>query len=396
MDDAIAAVYRHSGRSTRAIVDLDQLERNIQQLKARLRPGTRWMGVVKANAYGHGAVMVARTCVRLGASMLGVATIAEARQLRDAGISARILVLGPIDETEVGDAAGLQIDITIGDTSILTAVDRAAQGTDHLSVHLKIDTGMHRYGVEPGEAVQLARRIAASSRMRLSGVMTHLARADEPASPSGAEQASIFRQVVDELEQAGLRSEWIHIANSGGALREELALGNLVRFGIAMYGCHPGPNTQLPSGVESPMTVVSRIRRLHDLSAGDGVSYGHTYVAERPERVALVPIGYADGYSRSLSNAGWMRVADAPCPVRGRVCMDQTVFGNIPPDVSINDVVVVADSGKRGPSWEALSHAGGTIPYELLSQLSPRVPRYYLRSGRVIAELDEVGSLVGL
>lgn len=383
-DDHVAA----DQRATRAEIDLDLLQRNVELLRASLAPATELMAVVKANAYGHGGRMVAATALAAGADWLGVATVSEGRQLRAGGIDAPVLVLSPVAPAEVATAIHARLDLTIATPELLAAVSDARSRTPReVAVHIKVDTGMHRYGAGPELAAALAKQVVATPGLRLAGLMTHFAAADEPDELATRQQADAFDRVLAELTALGIQPHRRHAANSAAAIRGHAYHYDLVRVGLAMYGLRPSPTVGLPSGVRPVMTVRSQVGRVHQLPPGAAVGYGRTYTAAVAEQAILVPIGYADGYRRGLSNQGWMTVGGHRAEIAGRVSMDQTVI-RLPLDTHVavgDDVIVfggVADSG--APTVDQLAELLGTISYEVVSGISARVPRHFLRGGRVV------------
>ncbi|MDQ3693273.1 MAG: alanine racemase [Chloroflexota bacterium] len=375
-------------RATRAEIDLDALQRNVELLRGGLAPGTELMAVVKANAYGHGARMVAETAIEAGASWLGVATVGEGRQLRAGGIAAPVLVLSPISPAEAELALQVRLDLTIATPELLAAItDASRYATGTVGVHIKVDTGMNRYGADPELAAALARQVAATPGLRLAGLMTHFASADDPDERFSEQQAELFRRCLTTLEREGIAPERRHLANSAATLRGAAHHADLVRIGIAMYGLRPSATIPLPAGVRPVMTVRSTVGRVHALSPGSIVGYGGAYRTRSAEQAVLVPIGYADGYRRGLSNLGWMMVAGQRAEVAGRVSMDQTVVRlPIASPVSVGDDVVVFGGapGSRAPSADELADLLETISYEVVSGISPRVPRRYMRGGQAL------------
>jgi alanine racemase len=373
-------------RATRAEIDLDVLQGNVAALKATLAPGVELMAVVKANAYGHGARMVAPAALAGGASRLAVATVSEGRQLRRAGIDVPILVLSPISAAEVPLALETDLDLTIGTQELLTVVAGAAEASGaRPGLHIKLDSGMHRYGAAAELAINLATQVAEHPNLRLAGLMTHFAVADEPDDQTTDQQAALFESVLDRLVAQGIRPEHHHLANSAATLRDPRWHGSMVRTGIAMYGLPPAPGFVLPAAVRPVMTVRSQVMRVHCLTGSDAVGYGRTYTPATPESAALVPIGYADGYRRSFSNRAWMGIGGQRAPVAGRVSMDQTVV-RLPADLPVElGMEVDVMGGEAGPTATELAELSGTINYEIVCGISPRVPRHYLRGGQVIA-----------
>jgi alanine racemase len=390
-DSAAVAADTLSGlRATRAVVDLDAIETNVRVLRRAITPQTELLAVVKADAYGHGASEVARAVLAAGASRLGVATINEARALRGGGVSAPILVLGAIAAGESDAACQLGLELTIGDAALLGAVQRAVrfiQPNEPLRVHVKIDTGLRRYGVDPAEALEIAQRVAADPYLRLEAICTHFASADEPAEPFTGGQLASFMRVAMAIDEAGIRTRR-HVANSAGILTGRGVDLDLVRPGIALYGIAPSAFVPLLPGMRPALRIESRITRIVPISPGDTVGYNRTFRAERPMRGALVPIGYADGYRRSLSNRGWVGIGGCAAQVLGRVSMDQMVV-EIPSGITaeVGDVVHVL-GGDAAPSLEDMATLMETNPYEVLVGIRRRVPRVYVSEGHVVAVND--------
>jgi len=374
------------GRATRALIDLNAYEANVRLVRALVSPGTEVMAVVKANAYGHGAAPIATAALAAGATHLAVATVGEGAILRRAGIASPVVLLGPIDLGEAATALRLGLEVTIGSVALLDAVSVAARRLGlprPAALHLKIDTGMRRYGAEPDEALALARRIARDPMLALAGCSTHFAAADAVDDRSVNEQATRFDQCLARLRDDGIGPIRAHAANSAATLRSRRYDYDLVRPGIVLYGLRPAPDVRLPSGIRPVMSVRSRIARLVVATPGDAVGYGGGYVVERSERVALVPIGYGDGYRRSLSGSAWMGFRGRSAPVRGRISMDQTVV-SLPDGVSaeIGDEIVVFDGDplSGAPDAETLATLMDSIPYEVVTGLADRVPRHYQRN----------------
>jgi len=351
------------------------------------------MAVVKADGYGHGAAMVAREAIAAGATSLAVATVDEGVALRRFGVQTAILVLGPIDSSEAPTAVRWSLALTISDPQFVNVVAHAVRsvgGDEATLVHVKVDTGMNRFGAPPASAIAICRSVMGMPELRLAGFYSHLADADNDAHDFSVAQGIMFDECLSELAAAGISPGIVHLSNSAATLRWRRFDHDMVRVGIALYGLSPAPGMVLPSQLKPALSVRSRVAKVSDLVAGDAVSYGGTYVARQPERVALVPIGYADGYRRGLSGRGLMVIGGRMWVVRGRVCMDQTVIGT--PDgfeTRVGDEidVISADRGAVN-SVAALASALDTIDYELVTQLARRIPRYYTRGRRVVAVQD--------
>jgi alanine racemase len=393
IDDLVAA-WR--GRAAFAIVDLDAFASNIQALRAIVGPEVVLTSVVKSNAYGHGAVPLAKAAVRAGADEVAVATVDEGVQLRGAGIDSPILVMGPIGDAEVQRAVGHGLQLVVSDAGFagyIAAEARHAMTKEPVAVHLKIDTGMRRFGGNVADVVTIAQAIRAHDNLNLVGLMSHLSSADDPDESSAHEQLAEFDRAVAMLADAGIDIPQQHIANSAATLRFPHFHRGRVRSGVAGYGLQPDVGMALPPPFRPIMTLHSRIARLIDLAPGDAVSYGRTYRATTHERAGLVPIGYGDGYRRMFSSKAHMAIHGQRAPVLGRVCMDQTVV-RLPDeaDVKVGDPVVIVGNGSEitagAPTIDDLAALSGTISYELTCGLQARVPRLYTQGGALIAIHD--------
>jgi alanine racemase len=341
--------------------------------------------------------MAARTALAAGASRLAVATVQEGILLRRSGITAPILVLGPVAIAELPDALVADLELAVAELAQIESVAQAAtclSSETRAGLHLKIDTGMRRYGCRPDHAVVLAAAIARHPALDLSGVFTHFAAADDPDEHYTIDQVAQFDAALDELASAGFHGFLRHAANTAATLRSARYHYDAVRLGIGMYGISPSPQSMLLPGMVPAMSVVSHVGRVFSLEPGDRVSYGGTYIAKEAECAALVPIGYADGYRRIFSNRGWMSFNGSVAAVLGRVSMDQTVVAIAETQTAkIGDkIVVVGNSDAGSPRWEDLAEWADTIPYEVLSTISPRVPRVYRRGGNVVA-IEDLGGL---
>jgi alanine racemase len=362
---------------TWATVDLDAVGRNIAAIRAILPAQTLFMAVVKADAYGHGAVEVARASVAAGAGWLGVATAEEALELRSAGLDAPVLIMGPVPEGLLSVLVDAGCALTLADESTLAALRRRAGR--RARVHLKVDTGMTRLGVAP-DAVERVVAALDSERIAVEGVFTHLACADDPDPTVTREQLALFAQCAQIV-----RSRWPgairHVAASAAALADPTAAMDMVRIGLALYGVSPARHLVRPT-LRPAMTLSSRVARVRRVAPGTPVSYGATYRTPRETCVATVAIGYADGYPRALSGTGQMLVGGRRFPVVGRVCMDYTMLDVGDAAVREGDLVTVFGAD---PPAAAVAEAAGTIAYELFCRVGRRVPRIYLRGGRPVA-----------
>ena len=368
-------------RPTVAEIELGAIAANVA-LSVRLAgAGTAVMAVVKADAYGHGAVPVARAALGAGATWLGVAIPEEAEPLRAAGLACRILVLGPIAPEQAGLVVALGLDQCVTDPRQAETLGRAAASRGRMvPVHLKVDTGMGRVGIALREARQVAERIGALAGVRLEGLMTHFAEAEAENPGFTRAQLASFTAVSDALQAAGIRPPLRHAANSGALLYVPEARLDLVRPGIMLYGCHPrgrGPRDPLLAPALRLRSLVSQVK---DVPRGGSVSYGRTFMASRDTRVVTLPVGYADGVSRLLSNRGHVLIRSRRAPIIGRVCMDMLMAdATAIPDVSVGDeAVLIGRQGSAEITADEVAELQGTISYEVLCRIGPRVPRAYI------------------
>lgn len=366
-------------RPTWADIDLSAFERNVATVAEGLPDGTRPIAVLKADAYGHGAVELARRCERGRVAMIAVVMLEEALELRRAGIRLPLLVLGPLTEPQIGIALEHEVTIGVPGPEELELVARAARERD-VAVHLKIDSGMGRMGVVESELVAVAELIRSAPRLRLDAMYTHLANADDANDPFTAEQVARFETLIDTLREAGITAPRHHVANSAATMRG-VTPGDYVRTGLALYG--GAPLTDPLRRLEPVMRWRTEIARLKDLPPGHPIGYGTTFSTTRPSRIATLPVGYADGFDRRLSNRGEVLVRGRRAPVVGRVSMDLvTIDVTDVGGVAVGDeVVLMGRQGGEEISAEELAAKLGTISYEVFCNVSARVPRVYSDEG---------------
>ena len=363
---------------------LGNIRANLDAIRVRVGP-RQVLAAVKANAYGHGAVEVARMIERTGAAdWLGVATVDEGGQLREAGITLPILKLSPtrgVDESVRALASALTLSVV--DDASADEVDQAARalGLGGVPVHLKVDTGMRRVGVDPLAAPEVAQRIVGSDRLRLQGVFSHLPISD---SPDGVEftrrQAELFGDTVAAIESQVGPVELKHLANSGGVLGHPETWFDLVRPGIMIYGSLPDPRA-VPSVPLLPgLELTTRVSFVKPVDEGETVGYGRTWTAARNTWIATLPVGYGDGYSRLLSNRGRVLIGGSSYPIAGRICMDQTMvdLGAEPAARVGDEAVLIGRSGDQQISVVEIAGLMGTIPYEVTCLFTDRVTREYV------------------
>ncbi|MEU9791787.1 alanine racemase [Streptomyces sparsogenes] len=368
----------------RAVVDLAALRANVRALRAAASRA-ELMAVVKSDGYGHGALPCARAAREAGASWLGTATPEEALALRAAGDTGRVLCWlwtpgGPWREAIEAD-----VDVSLSGMWALREAVAAARACGRAArVHLKADTGLGRNGCPPedwAELVAAARAAEAEGTVRVAGLWSHFACADEPGHPSIAAQLEVFRALVAQAEEAGIRPEVRHIANSPATLTLPESHFDLVRTGIAMYGISPSPELGHPAdfGLRPAMTLAASLASVKRVPGGHGVSYGHRYVTPGPTTLALVPVGYADGIPRHASGTGPVLVAGKWRTVAGTVAMDQFVVDLGGDSAAPGDEAVLFGPGDRGePTAEDWARAVGTIAYEIVTRIGTRVPRVYV------------------
>ncbi|UED84597.1 alanine racemase [Streptomyces profundus] len=368
----------------RADIDLAALRSNVRALRGRLTGGAELMAVVKADGYGHGMVPCARAARAAGAGWLGTATPAEALALRAAGDRGRVLCWLWTPEGPWRQAVEADIDVSVSGLWALEAAVEAARAAGRPArVQLKADTGLGRNGAPPADwpaLVAAARAAEASGEVSVTGLWSHLACADEPGHPSIKAQQTVFAEALATAERAGLRPEVRHLANSPGTLTLPDAHYDLVRTGVSIYGLSPSAEVGTPEdfGLRPVMTLRAALAAVKRVPGGHGVSYGHHYTTPGPTTLALVPAGYADGVPRHASGSGPVLVAGKWRTVAGRVAMDQFVVDLGGDTARVGDEALLFGPGDRGePTAEDWARAVGTIGYEIVTRIGPRVPRVY-------------------
>jgi alanine racemase len=365
-------------------VDLDAIAANVSELDRRAGDAGV-MAVVKADGYGHGLVPSARAAVAGGASWLGVAFIEEAVALRAAGMTTPILSWLAAPGEPIAGALSANVDISVSEVWALDEVRRAAvEAGNPARVHLKADTGLHRAGATPArwpDLVDAAVKAEAEGELRVVGLWSHFAYADAPGHATVDRQEQAFADALDIAARAGLRPDVRHLANSAATLTRPSAHYDLVRPGIAVYGLTPVPHDGAPStyGLRPAMTVTARVALAKRAGAGAGVSYGHRYTTERATTLALVPLGYADGVPRNATNTAEVFLGGRRRRIAGTVCMDQFVVDVGDDVIREGDEVVLFGPGDDGePTAQDWADALGTISYEIVTRMGPRVPRTYI------------------
>ena len=373
-----------------AEIDLDALEYNITKIREKIGADTKLMCVIKANAYGHGAVVFARELAAMGADSFAVATLEEGIELRRSGITQPILILGFVCREQYPDMIRYKITPTVFTYNMAKDIDTAAHAMgETCCIHIKIDTGMSRIGFPVSEdsvksIVMISHLL---SNVRIDGIFTHFACADCMEDEMTKEQAAGFVWMADSLERAGVSIPCRHCSNSASIMRYPELKMNMVRAGIIIYGLYPSDEVDpalLP--LKPVMSLKSHVAHIKTVPAGTKVGYGATFVCNRPTTIATVSIGYADGYPRALSNKGRVLIGSASYPVIGRVCMDQIMVDitDSTGRIKCGDLVtLIGGKGKERISVEEAAGFGDSFNYEFVCNINRRVPRVYLRGGKV-------------
>lgn len=376
--------------TTYAQIDLDALDHNIRAMQTRVGPSVELIPVVKANAYGHGAVPVGRAALESGVKRLAVARPDEGVQLRRAGIDAPVLVMGYAIPAEAGLYVKNHLTATVNTLEMAEALsDRASASGVTANVHLKVDTGMGRFGLLPDEVAPFAGKIGRLPHIDLEGIFTHFATSDEQDKTYVNQQLERFIHALDALRAAGIEVPLRHAANSGAILDTPEAYFDAVRSGVMTYGLYPSDQVSHSVPLQPILSLHSHVGRIRTLPAGSTVGYGRMWTASRPTTVALIPIGYGDGYRRSLTNRGVMLIGGRRAPLIGRVSMDQIVadITDLHGVRQDDPVVLLGRQGDECLTAEELAALAGTINYEVTTGLLPRLPRVYVRGGEVVEVL---------
>ena len=367
--------------ATHARIHLGNVRDNLRAIRATVGPSRKVLIAVKANGYGHGAVEVSRMAEATGtAEWLGVATVPEGVQLREAGLRLPILKLGPTFPWEGRPAGGAGSPLAVSSKGGAAAAPEPPRAAGPpASVHLKVDTGMGRVGVTQEEAPALALRLSALPGVELGGVFTHLPVSDAADPAWTREQISRFRAAAEAVQEAAGRRLLVHCANSGAVLGHEPSWLDMVRPGIMIYGFRPDATTPATIPLKPGMSFLTRVSFLKRVAAGTSIGYGRTWVAPRDTFIATIPAGYADGFNRLFSNRGRVLIGGRSYPLVGRVCMDQSMVDLGPEtDVAVGDeVVLMGRSGEAEIRCEEWAEKLGTITYEVTCQVNPRVARVY-------------------
>lgn len=364
-------------RAAWAEIDLAALRHNYEEIKKNIRGGAKFCAVVKADAYGHGALAVARVAVEAGASYLAVATLGEAIELREAGFTVPILLLGLVLPDEARDIVDYDVTQVVCELPLAEAISReAVRQHKTAKVHLKVETGMGRIGIRPEEIGALAAAVKQLPNIDIEGMFSHFAMADSKDKTYTKGQLVKFEQALRAVEAAGVTLKLRHIAESAAILEIPEAHYDMVRAGVIQYGMWPSDEVTHPIDIRPVMKVCAKVVFTKNLHPGESIGYGRQFIAARESRIATLPIGYADGYIRAYGNGGYVSFGGRKAPIAGRVCMDQVMVDVTDlPDVKEGDTAVLF--GDETVTADTAAKWLNTINYEVTCLISPRVPRVY-------------------
>lgn len=370
-------------RPTWAEVNLGAVSHNVGELRKRVGKEVRILGAVKADAYGHGSIPVSQAILKAGADYLGVASLDEALELRRAGLEAPILIFGSNLPEEAEEIVRYNLTATVCReefASSLACLGRERGQGRKVKVHIKVDTGMGRVGVYFEEAVDFVRRVVGNEGLEIEGIYTHFPSAEEEDKTFSLTQIERFKQVIARLGEEGIDIPLKHMANSAAILNFPESYFDLVRPGLLLYGLYPSLEMKRELNLRPALSLKTRIVYLKRTPPGRPISYGRTYITERETVIATLPVGYGDGYSRFLSNKGEVLVRGKRAPIRGRICMDQTMVevGHIPGVEVGDEVVLIGRQGEESITVEEIAERIGTVPHEIVSRLGKRVRRVYV------------------
>ena len=373
-----AEIRQNVERATRALVNLGAISHNVREIRKRVGNRRHLMAVVKADGYGHGAVEVSRVALRSGADYLGVALPEEAQELRKAGVDAPIVVLGLIQTDEAYKVVDLRLAQAVGSLELLEALNQeAGKASTQVNVHIKVDTGMGRIGVKPDEALSFIRKAKSFKNLNVEGVFTHFSSADEKDKAFSDQQLRVFDWVLREIQLAGIEIPIKHMANSAAILDLPQSYYDMVRPGIMLYGLYPSREVSHSIELRPAMVFKTKVAAVKVVPPGAPISYNRTFITKKRTKVATLPLGYADGYSRLLSNRGEVLIKGRRVPIIGSVCMDMIMV-----DVSAiehiqpgNEVIIFGEE----ISVDEVAAKIGTINYEVVCAVGKRVPRIYVQ-----------------
>lgn len=363
-----------------ALIDLTALFHNLDQVRKRISTGCDILAVVKADAYGHGAIEISAALAHFGVKRFGVATVREGIELREAGLDQPILVLGALQPQHIDAVIAHRLTPIIHDRSLAEPLAKAIPPiASPYPVHIKVDTGMSRLGLSLDEVLPVLQSSSFQEALSPEGLMTHLADADSEDTAFTTNQTEQFQSLLTRLHTARIKIPLIHASNSAGILRHPSTHFTMVRPGIMLYGYHTTTDPRYTPDLKPVLSLTTRVVQVRSLSPGQTVSYNRLFTASRPSRIAVLSIGYADGYSRHLSNRGAVLIKGRRAPIVGRICMDMTMVDvtDIPDVMPGDEAVLIGQQGGLRITAAHLAAWAGTIPYEILCAIGPRVRRIY-------------------
>lgn len=369
-------------------IDLARLHHNYEVIRQDAPSGTNLLAVVKDEGYGHGGVAVARTALDAGASFLAVGTLEEAAQLRDNGIHSRLLILGDRQESELSWCAAQEVTCCVSERSTVATLARLGEKLGRrIPVHLKINTGLNRYGVRWDQASALAQFIHSHPTLELEGALSHFAQADEADASFALQQLARFNQALAAMADSGISIRLRHLCNSAGFLNLPQARFEMVRVGLLGYGVYPSADCRRLPGISPAMTVKARVAALQELQAGDSVSYGRRFVAPNRRRIAVLPLGYGDGFPR-ISNQGFVLLHGRRAPIVGNVTMDSVMIDvtELPEIKEGDETVLLGQQGNEEITAHEIAQLKHSISYDILTNWRARLPRVYLERKAATAE----------
>ena len=371
------------GRPTACYVDLDALRWNFRQIREKIGPEVRVLSVVKADAYGHGAREVARALAAAGSESFGVATLEEGVELRAAGIRSPILVLAGVYPEQLGEFIQHRLTPAICETEAFKQLEKEARRRGvTLNFHLKVDTGMGRIGLPSAEVGRWLPEMGQLESLKLEGLFSHFSHAESVEGSYTQSQLKAFQLVLKRLRSAGYNPPWVHLANSAAVITLPSAHFTMVRPGLMLYGAYPSPVMASQVALKPVLSWRTRVLQLKRVPEGSSISYGQIFVTQRESSIATLPVGYADGYPRLLSNRGEVLIRGQRAPVAGRICMDLTMVDvtDIRGVEQGDEVVLLGAQGKAAISADEMARWAETISYEIFTSISDRVPRIHYHS----------------
>lgn len=371
------------GRPTACTVDLDALRWNFRQVREKIGPEVRVLSVVKANAYGHGAREVAKALASAGSESFGVATLEEGVELRAAGIQSPILVLAGVYPEQLGELVEHRLTPTVCETETLKQLEKEAGRRDvTLNFHLKVDTGMGRIGLPSAEVQRWLPEMGQLEALKLEGLFSHFSQAESVEGRYTQSQLKAFQLVLKRLRSAGYNPPWVHLANSAAVITLPSAHFTMVRPGLMLYGAYPSAAMASQVALKPVLSWKTRVLQLKRVPKGSSISYGQTFVTQRESSIATLPVGYADGYSRLLSNRGEVLIRGQRAPITGRVCMDLTMVDvtDVSGVTQGDEVVLLGAQGEATIAADEMARWAETISYEIFTSIGDRVPRIHYHS----------------